>query len=108
MKTILLTVKEFVLLTEVRKSIGFASQTVLDFIKNNDGLVKDTEMQLSEEDIYDMVDSLQAYMEELEDGEPDETTLLAFMEKLNATIPEAVNYQSEPEPEGGYVNQDWF
>lgn len=106
MKKIFLTVDELLLLIDVREAIGYASQKNLDIVEEHEDHPKDCEVFLSEEDIYDMSDALQNFLEGyLSEEDERMQTLTCLMEKLNATIPEKPADQDE---EDYSPNQDWL
>lgn len=93
MKKVTFTVKQLLILHDVRETQGFGSQKLLEVLDENEEPTGNTEIELSEEDVLDIIDSVQWHIEGNELSDEDLVTTKSILDLLEAS-------------DTGYVNQD--
>lgn len=94
MKKIIFTVAQLLLLQEVRGTIGYSSEVMLDLLDENKDPKDDVEFELSEEDIEDIADSIQWHIE-LEEIPDEDLAITNEILELLGVLPEDAEETTE-------------
>lgn len=99
MKKIMVTVALLALLTKVKNEVGFNSEKINDFIDENEGKegFNEEELELDENDLNDLVDSLERFNGDTEDNTAAEEWLNELTEPVAEEVAEtAAEEVTEP------------
>ena len=90
MKTLTLTIAQFLLLRKVQERVGFESDKINDYLVENNEKENLPELILNEDETIDMVESLGVFQ-----GEEEEMTMAEMW--IEELYPEAIIEESEVE-----------
>ena len=100
MKKIKFTVEQWLLLQEVRETVGYSSVLMLDLLDENENPETDVEVTLSQKDIEDIVSSVQRHLGYKSIPEEDISTANKILELLGGLPEEVVQSETEHNADG--------